>query len=991
MRKITRLRARFGDPQRQVGEFAPQPYPRAVFRRALCPAFLGALVSACAPAIPIAPPPIAKKAPAPLEKPRWYVMDTHGFVSRARVATSDGSFLHAGVGGERWLESQEGARVVSEHLVPETISGILPKSDGFVFLGASGTLWHAAEPLGPVRSIGKIALPAQHAAAGKSAIVAIDDARRVHRSVDGGATFTEAKADLGKHVVQGVVMSADGRGLILAHPQKVLVTTDDGATWTPIAGAHSIGPLAVRLSYDGTPAIDGVRGTALLSNDAHWLSSTIDDTPEWMRKKSSDAPSRPFDTTWASLYDSAFVRDEWMAARVVAGNRVELGRAPLGKLPVLHDEPMLAGCRYVRIAADGDFVVAACRRQKTTGVHELALFESTDAGATFTVAGTLPSDQYDSIVDLRVHGPGVIALGGSNLQPRVRMAAGREPVLLPVTSSGNVVSSALDPAKGLYVAVSAGASEPEVIFVPRDGGPVERRGKLPYGRIALAFVEGALVAISGSPSSPMRVLASVDGGFTFKERATIDSTDSFAIAGAHAIAVAGDRTYESLDAGATWNRVVAPSMGAVWFCGAHGCRFTRGFLAAPSAEATNEKPSAKAAAVDPKAIAPVRCKVTGPAIAIGDAFAPSMASLDRGAIRTALPFRAKDGSLRVRVRRDKGEGTVDATLDLLGPDPKDPKLVVAGEIWTVDGGVIALRRVRSADPKKLTDVEMAWWSWTTDKVVRAAKKGIVTKAFEDNRKQRFRLRPYPPFWPETARIEKGGAHFRFADKEPLWFFADGGKQESISVPDAPAWMGGVPSIEPRRSTLGDTTFLTATYVDSRRPGVVAAAFPPIAPSTEWSWSLRVFDVGPQSWVHLENGAHVFDAPDASATWLAPVNPLQDARALPYLDMPKVAATSCTPASDAIRLGRGAHAHRQDVVVEGDGPTRSLPLGAGVVHLAKDGSMCTRAFMTSGGAMPHEPQEVALVDALDLQHSQLVQVKMSTDGLDTDVLPIACTP
>src|SRR5262249_27418663 len=124
--------------------------------------------------------------------------------------------------------------------------------------------------LGPVTGKRKPARALRSVAAGERALVGILDGRTLLRSTDAGATFSPVLTVDDGALVE-VAMLRTGEGLALAAPERLLVTTDDAATFRPIA-SPGIGARRLVADVDGGLLMEGLQASALLrtSGAAHF-------------------------------------------------------------------------------------------------------------------------------------------------------------------------------------------------------------------------------------------------------------------------------------------------------------------------------------------------------------------------------------------------------------------------------------------------------------------------------------------------------------------------------------------------------------------------------------------------------------------------------------------------------------------------------------------------------------------------------------------------
>lgn len=187
----------------------------------------------------------AAKPPGP-ESPARYVLEPYDKWSPlAKLDLGGGAELLVGRGGERWLNTPTGAKV-AEWLLPRDVAGAMHDGAGYTFVATDGSVYSANDPLGALTKVSAPRTPATAVAAGKSAILLVDENGAMTRSADHGKTFAKVTLPGADGVVWQVAMSG-GVGLALCAPQRVLVTKDDGASWAqvPTPGDGGVRSVAV--------------------------------------------------------------------------------------------------------------------------------------------------------------------------------------------------------------------------------------------------------------------------------------------------------------------------------------------------------------------------------------------------------------------------------------------------------------------------------------------------------------------------------------------------------------------------------------------------------------------------------------------------------------------------------------------------------------------------------------------------------------------------
>jgi hypothetical protein len=122
------------------------------------------------------------------------------------------------------------------------------------FVGASGVVYAAREPLGSLTKSGSPVEGARQVAVGKNAIVVVDGKGDLQRSIDGGRAWSKVEIAGREGVIVDVAMLGD-KGILVVAPQRFYGTKDDGVTWT-VAKSPGVGVQSV-VARDGALWVDG--------------------------------------------------------------------------------------------------------------------------------------------------------------------------------------------------------------------------------------------------------------------------------------------------------------------------------------------------------------------------------------------------------------------------------------------------------------------------------------------------------------------------------------------------------------------------------------------------------------------------------------------------------------------------------------------------------------------------------------------------------------
>ncbi len=379
------------------------------------------VASACGsepPPKPVVPPPPKKiePPPKPIEGPAKWIFPDTGFGVRAKADLGAAGTLYVGESGRRGLAtSADGNMMHAQTLAPSTLVGAMadPGTPGQVLLvGDEGDVYLAKEPLGPI--VGTRKGPAiespkvwsyyyrkvRQVATGKKSIALVAHDGVVHRSGDGGQTWSKVDYAVGSkfplHAV-GIALDANGKGLLMALPQRLFVTSDDGATWSAMA-SPSVGFSDMGRDGDGRIWIHGAGGRARWDGTA-FVTGAAAGTPTklWVEPSSKGGPSEGDERDWTLTH-----LGDRVGRLVAKASSVSIEIGKMGEAPKTHKLPELEG-EQLRLdqplAGHGeDLLVARADDDSNT-----TLLESKDGGATW--------GEGESITGIRPRwedGPGLV-------------------------------------------------------------------------------------------------------------------------------------------------------------------------------------------------------------------------------------------------------------------------------------------------------------------------------------------------------------------------------------------------------------------------------------------------------------------------------------------------------------------------------------------------------------------------------------------------------
>jgi hypothetical protein len=816
-----------------------------------------------------APPPAAAPPLAPAVPARWAfaappdkIVDT--------LDLGDAGVLAVGDHGRRQLYHGT-SRTDASVPFPHTLAAILRDDAGRVaFVTEDGGVDVASDALGPLVTLRKGPLGelppwirVTSIARGRAAILITASDGRVLRTTDFGATWTAvdyAGSPRPYGTVASVALDRRGHGVLLHVPQRVFVTQDDGATWTP-APSPPMGAYAALHDADDHVFVRGFHDAAARL-DGDRLVPTPDAPKPFVVPPAPPPPppSSPDDAVHVLAGDHVV---ELVATRhrgqpsTIAVRSTRLGEPPGDGVTV----PALSTTRSLRgrLAAYGADLMFL-RTDAATDDHTpptATLVLSSDHGTTWTSGPTLrfgDTQEYDPVVALGPHGwayvPSVCGTpaGASQrvcLPPQVRAAGSTS--FEDVRAPGFLAHSfTFDEAHDRVYAIAEAAPDDDADAGDDDTGPPRTKpiiyqsplSKVDFTPTGLSADSSGWTAptLSVDPSGTLHVWRYEPDKNTYaverRDRSgqalpkaylplrTLSKAGSVAtpiFAGLRGALFMGDAfSWETADGGETWARVPGPGP---WFngaaCSEAGCAGgplqrigwdlparvvgdeDRASLLASLPDVPKTEPP-RGTDVKPAPPPPLSlsCRGSGPGAKLvqrnyevedragsatrwsqvesGDDGRLTLILGDRDVVRRVTVL----GPLPVKpatkpVAKPRSPGTPPPTPPPLPPPPP------WGHASSEDGWIAA--RASGAKPGKpaevasLVDVELAWYSLATGRVVHVSLPGLDGLEIPENRWSGGHELP-------AARIVPGGLLFQPTRRSPALFVHDDGKVERWTLP-----------------------------------------------------------------------------------------------------------------------------------------------------------------------------------------------------------------
>ncbi len=774
---------------------------------------------------------------------KWTLTASLRWRTLASIDLDSGSKLNAGEGGERWIESVAGANEGAETLAPERIVGIQHDVGGvFRFVGASGAVYIAHEPLGALSRGSAPVAGARQVAVGKTAIVVVDGKGEIERSIDGGRTWNKVELPSKEGVVVDIAMLGD-KGILVTAPQRFWGTKDDGLTWS-LAKSPGVGVQSV-VARDGALWVDGVEES--MRFDPAWGTFQLGTAAHATTRSPRNSKYQP----------QTISRIDGRRAIQVSGNGNErvwslaVGDGGVFNKPRRVEE--LDGCEMVDAAIRGEDVVFACDargsvtggidKDATGGVQARYAYGKnnllTDGGTLGWITRIVRSSDFgrtfreDTVVEggLPQHGDAALAIGAEDfvylgrrcgpgynsacLSARVRASksagfsdvgeqddtnvSGGHARFASSGSQSSVYSLGMRDGEAFLYRWKSGNASPEAI------GRVA--GSIDYASATMTVDDDGMVR--GFVRSGKEAFM-----FTYKDGGAIATTTlqvpvmHAAFAGIHGYGVSNgattdEKAYESMDGGKTWGLATSPAyVASIEACSTFGCVTDRGVRWGWDAPTNASADGGSAIAENkPQYQKPLRCSAKDRWIEVGGGNIPNVTYVDHGANRWVLPTRDKDGKIALAISKRGDPTTKTTSVALMGTPPPAPKFGAGTTVHVQPDGVVAARYSYARERKgpgryNPVDAQLAWYRDTTGKVSRASvNKGAAFRVNKDpqggyDRDAQTTYGVIPVVLSLTAK----GLYFRsaaYAEDDsgnepkpiPIQLLHDDGKSEKLKMPE----------------------------------------------------------------------------------------------------------------------------------------------------------------------------------------------------------------
>jgi hypothetical protein len=361
-----------------------------------------------------APPPPRAHATAPgLDPPaafvspaRWDYHPPLPTTALASVKLPGGGCAFTAEGGQRWTSAAtkpagsrttcSGKAEASPFVAAEELTSAIRRGDGaWVFVGETGALFEAGDPLGPfTRTVPAPEPFARVAGEGAALLGATLDGRILRwEEASGWRAIPPSPALAGARVFDLVV--GGGRALALAFPESLFASEDGGVTWAAL-GAPTVGARALGRTGAGDLGVQGIfetvvwrGGAAAVRGDerVHVQDAVLD--VEIGRAASASSVQAGRAVVDGDGYVEVIRPENEGEAWLLSRGRIE-GR--LETAPV----PKSEGCANLRLGARGRALILVCVSSEGNEI-QAEVRRSTDAGETFPASLRLVTPDTDQI------------------------------------------------------------------------------------------------------------------------------------------------------------------------------------------------------------------------------------------------------------------------------------------------------------------------------------------------------------------------------------------------------------------------------------------------------------------------------------------------------------------------------------------------------------------------------------------------------------------
>lgn len=512
---------------------------------------------------------------------RWIFHPTREVEAAARLPLDAGRTLFVGRGGERWVTQADHVAHAAPAAAPEALIGVGRLDTGFGFVGASGRVYVAAEPLGAFTSVRSPPREFISLSASGGRLVGVERDGTLWAGADWGKRWERAETPGGR--AAAVVLNERGRGLALVVPERWWISDDGGRQWRA-SDLPPVGARRLERSPDGQLVVDGLFRRVRLDGE-QWVSASA--PHEEAPKTGADLGPAP-DARRVEERTGVLDGDEYFALERRGKGTERRWIALHGRLGARLserevEELSVATCDDLLLAKRDQHVAVVCGPRSTSPSSvALSLWTSDDGGERFhrrkvSMRGSWSRLQLavssdgtlllSGICPPHLTAPGCGTRGAYRIAPK---ATKLEPLALPGLASPDAL--AWGTAGRAYVVGHREKDARLLLYVSTDGGRSFRvqdlelgdvtderlsRGEAP--RIQLNVDDAGVVAIAVHGQEWTLVTVD-DGGYWMSRGRAPASTTALSLVGLHGLALdpTNQRLWESVDGGSTWQAVPLP-------------------------------------------------------------------------------------------------------------------------------------------------------------------------------------------------------------------------------------------------------------------------------------------------------------------------------------------------------------------------------------------------------------------------------------------------
>lgn len=323
--------------------------------------------------------PAASPAASPGPPARWFYRPLRAPESRGSIETQEGA-LHIDAVGGRWLAKNGKEPIAAAEFAPEPLvravvrsaPGAAPGSSGYAFVGQSGAVYSAGTALGDFVDVHRPPEPLTAASSGGQTIIGASASGVLYRSLDLGNHWQ--RVPLAGFAHAAFVLSG-GAELALTVPEVWHRSEGSGAPFERIGG--SVAPRRFGRDPAGRLALEGALGSFVFDGEVFVPGQLAPVQPPPWRAALAPAASRV-------LAGEATLGERYLELRARSDGGTERLTARFGEPPRQENVEGLPKCDGVRVASQGQVVLAVCALQPAGGsTPRLVPLLSRDGGAHF--------------------------------------------------------------------------------------------------------------------------------------------------------------------------------------------------------------------------------------------------------------------------------------------------------------------------------------------------------------------------------------------------------------------------------------------------------------------------------------------------------------------------------------------------------------------------------------------------------------------------------